>query len=162
MSDDVEKPEPLEEPSVLDYVKSLFRFRNGKPIQIPMEQTLPPEQVEKKQSLLEITPQLQPLDNVQREPLLVETPRLIFSWLLNPWKKNLSLPFPGVPCWHSCWRGSLNEPSNRRTLLLKSDLPFILLRFPCWAGPCTAANGNSLLMRQPLPGPIRLPTADCR
>ena len=48
MSDDVEKPEPLKEPSVLDYVKSLFRFGNGKSIQIPMEQTLSPEQVEKK------------------------------------------------------------------------------------------------------------------
>ena len=35
MSDEVKKTDPLEEPSVLEYVKSLFRFGNGKRIQIP-------------------------------------------------------------------------------------------------------------------------------
>ena len=74
MSDDLEKPEPLEEPSVLDYVKSLFRFGNGKSIQIPVDRTLSTEQVEKKQSLFDATPQVQPLDHVQQEPVFVETP----------------------------------------------------------------------------------------
>jgi len=94
MSDDVEKPEPLKEPSVLDYVKSLFRFGNGKSIQIPIEQTLSPEQVEKKQSLFDTAPQLQPLDHVQREPAFVEAPSVDLQLAPEPVEAGPVPPFP--------------------------------------------------------------------
>src|SRR5215208_3990836 len=94
MSDDIEKPEPLAEPSVLDYVKSLFRFGNGKPIQIPVEQNLSTRPVEKKQSLFEPTPQLQPLDNVQREPVFVETPSPDLQLAPEPLEEGPVPPFP--------------------------------------------------------------------
>ena len=94
MSDDVEKPETLEEPSVLDYVKSLFRFGNGKPIQIPSEQILSPRQVEKKQSLFENPPQVQPLDTVQQEPVFVETPSTDLQLAPEPVEEGPVTPFP--------------------------------------------------------------------
>jgi Dolichyl-phosphate-mannose-protein mannosyltransferase len=95
MSDDVEKPDQLEEPSVLDYVKSLFRFGNGKRIQIPFEkEILLDEKVEKKQSLFNTAPGLQPIDDVQLEPSFVEAP----STDLRPVYENIEerhfTPFP--------------------------------------------------------------------
>src|SRR5215217_4514684 len=94
MSDDVEKPEPLEEPSVLDYVKSLFRFGNGKSIQIPMEPTFSPEQVEKKQSLFDTAPQVKPFDPVQRGPVFVETASTDPQLAPEPVKEGPVPPFP--------------------------------------------------------------------
>ena len=117
MNDDLKKPDPLEEPSVLDYVKSLFRFGNGERIRIPFEQeNLLDEEVEKKQSLFEVTPRLQPLDDVQLEPSFVEAPSTDFQPVPGTSKKGLSLHFPGVPCWHSSLRGLHNKRSNLHTL----------------------------------------------
>jgi len=69
MSDEVQKPGELEEPSVLDYVKSLFRFGKAEKIRIPefIEEAkpsafrLPPEESQP-------ADHIQPLDKVQSEP----------------------------------------------------------------------------------------------
>ena len=75
MSDEVEKPDQPEEPSVLDYVKSLFRFGNGKRIQIPLEEKiLLDERVEEKQSFFTETPIVQPVQDVQSDLSFVEAP----------------------------------------------------------------------------------------
>src|SRR5512135_1723639 len=76
MSDENPNPNqyPLGEPSVLDYVKSLFRFGDGERIEIPLE-----EKVEGIQTL-------QPSGDVQSEPLLADEPS---TFPLQP-----SRPFP--------------------------------------------------------------------
>ncbi len=95
MSDDLKKPDQLEEPSVLDYVKSLFRFGNGERIRIPFEQeNLLDEEVEKKQSLFDVTPRLQPLDDVQLEPSFVEAPSTDFQPVPGTLKERSFTPFP--------------------------------------------------------------------
>ncbi|HEY3473636.1 MAG TPA: hypothetical protein VGK56_03445, partial [Anaerolineales bacterium] len=75
MSDDVEKTDPLQEPSVLDYVKSLFHFGNGERIQIPVEDhVVEDEKVREMQAFRTETPVLPPVDEHQRETLFVEAP----------------------------------------------------------------------------------------
>ena len=71
MSDDSQQdPNQIQEPSVLDYVKSLFRFGNGGRIQIPFEkEVLSEELVEEKQTFIVDTSTLQPVNDV-----LVERP----------------------------------------------------------------------------------------
>lgn len=76
MSDEVKKPDPLEEPSVLDYVKSRLRFGNAERIQIPSfaedeQKEFQPAQFILKQS--EAQPaapeqRLQSADKIQVEP----------------------------------------------------------------------------------------------
>jgi hypothetical protein len=77
MSDENPNPnqDPLGEPSVLDYFKSLFRSGNGKRIRVPFEkEALVEGNVEERQSLMIETPLLQPIDDVQLEPSFLETP----------------------------------------------------------------------------------------
>ncbi|HUE99125.1 MAG TPA: glycosyltransferase family 39 protein [Anaerolineales bacterium] len=75
MSDEVEKPDQFEEPSVLDYVKSLFHFGNGERIRIPFEEEMPFDEKEGEQrSFVTGTPVLEPVDDVQLETAFVETP----------------------------------------------------------------------------------------
>jgi hypothetical protein len=59
---------PLGEPSVLDYVKSLFRPDDGKRIQLPFEEIPVNERVEEERSSLVETPVSQPSDYVQPIP----------------------------------------------------------------------------------------------
>lgn len=95
MSDDVEKPDQLEEPSVLDYVKSLFRFGNGERIQIPFErENFLDEKVEKKQSLFDATPRLPPLDDVLLEPSFVEAPSTDLQLVPESIEERSYTPFP--------------------------------------------------------------------
>jgi hypothetical protein len=71
MSDEKPTPGqyPLGEPSVLDYVKSLFRSGNGERIRLPFdEETLVDEDVEGGQSLFRETPVAEPSADVQSEP----------------------------------------------------------------------------------------------
>ena len=75
MSDEVEKTGQLEEPSVLDYVKSLLRFGNGDRIRIPGEEkVLPGELVHERHAFVTDAPVLQPVDDLQRELSFVEAP----------------------------------------------------------------------------------------
>jgi hypothetical protein len=95
MSDDVEKPDQLGEPSVLDYVKSLFRFGNGERIRIPFEEeSLFDGKVEKKESLFDGTPRLQTLEDVQVEPSFVEAPSTDFQPVPETLKERSFTPFP--------------------------------------------------------------------
>src|SRR5512147_804179 len=75
MSD--EKPNssqyPLGEPSVLDYVKSLFHARNGERIQIPVDKSAPVEEKEAAtQSFIAETPVQQPVNEAEPELSLIE------------------------------------------------------------------------------------------
>ena len=76
MSDENPNPKyPLGEPSVLDYVKSLFRSRNGEHVQIPFEkEMIADKKVEERQLAMVETPVLQPLDDVRLEPSFLESP----------------------------------------------------------------------------------------
>ncbi len=75
MSDEVEKTGQLEEPSVLDYVKSLFRFGNGERIRIPGEEKrLLQEPVKKSNAFVTETPVLKPVGDFQQELSFVEAP----------------------------------------------------------------------------------------
>ena len=77
MSDENPNPSqyPLGEPSVLDYVKSLFRSGNGERIRIPFEEEILVEGKagEGRSSIVE-TPLAQPVDDVQLEPSFLESP----------------------------------------------------------------------------------------
>jgi hypothetical protein len=95
MSEDIEKPDQLGEPSVLDYVKSLFRFGNGERIQIPFEdETVSEAMIRKKQSLFDATPRLQPVDDVQVVPSFVEAPATDLQPLPEPLEESSFTPFP--------------------------------------------------------------------
>lgn len=75
MHDEVEKTDPLEEPSVLDYVKSLLRFGNGERIRIPGEEkSLLNEPVQERHAFVTETPVLKPADDFQQELSFVEAP----------------------------------------------------------------------------------------
>jgi hypothetical protein len=75
MTDEIEKTDSLEEPSVLDYVKSLFRLGDGERIQIPFnEEIAPAKNVEERRSFLVETPVLRPAKEVQQELSFVEAP----------------------------------------------------------------------------------------
>jgi hypothetical protein len=75
MSDEVEKTDQLEEPSVLDYIKSLFRFGNRERIRIPGEENLLlKEQVAERRAFITEAPVLQPVADVQQELSFVEAP----------------------------------------------------------------------------------------
>jgi len=76
MSDEKPNPSqyPFNEPSVLDYVKSLFRSGNGERIQSPFEEKIPvDEDVQERQSLITGTALSQSVDDVQLEPSFYES-----------------------------------------------------------------------------------------
>jgi hypothetical protein len=75
MSEDLEKTGQLEEPSVLDYVKSLFRFGNGDRVRIPGEENiLIKEPAAERRAFLTEAPVLQPVDDVRHDLSFVEAP----------------------------------------------------------------------------------------
>src|SRR5688572_21144472 len=75
MSEDVEKTSHLEEPSVLDYVKSLFRFGNGERVRIPGEENvLIQEPAGERRAFITEAPVLQPVEDVQQDLSFVEAP----------------------------------------------------------------------------------------
>ena len=77
MSDDLEKTGHLEEPSVLDYVKSLFRFGNGERIRIPGEENiLIKEPSPERRAFITEAPVLQPVDDVRQDLSFVEAPAI--------------------------------------------------------------------------------------
>jgi hypothetical protein len=95
MSDEVEKPDQLEEPSVLDYVKSLFRAGNGRRIQIPVEQKiLFEENGEEKRAFLAEAPVLQPSSDAQQEISFVEAPFFEPQPVREPVEVEPLRPFP--------------------------------------------------------------------
>ena len=97
MSDEVEKSDQLQEPSVLDYVKSLFHFGNGERIRIPGEdKILFPEQVTERRAFVTETPVLQPVRDVQPELEFVEAPSLE----AEPARERIQQPLPPFP-WRS-------------------------------------------------------------
>ena len=66
---------PLDEPSVLDYVKSLFHFGNGEQLRIPAEERMVrDEQTEEQRTFVVESPVLQPMEDVQPELSFVEAP----------------------------------------------------------------------------------------
>jgi hypothetical protein len=75
MTDELEKSDAVEEPSVLDYVKSLFRTGNGERIRISVgKKILPGEGTPETRSFLFEAPVMRPIDDVQQERLFVEAP----------------------------------------------------------------------------------------
>lgn len=89
---------PLGEPSVLDYVKSLFRSGNGERIRLPFEdETLADEKIEERQALFRRAP----VTDVEKEPSFFEAesmelqpaPELALSLPLTPfpWRSLLAL-----------------------------------------------------------------------
>src|SRR5215207_4680648 len=96
MSYEVEKPEQLEEPSVLDYVKSWFRAGNGKRIQFPFEEEMRfVENVEEeKRAFLNDAPVLQPISDVQQEISFVEAPSIEPQPVREPVEAEPVKPFP--------------------------------------------------------------------
>jgi hypothetical protein len=93
MSDEVEKPDELQEPSVLDYVKSLFHFGNGERIRIPGEENvLNKEPVRERHAFLTEAPVLRPVDHVQQELSFVEAPSTETQPVVEP--KQPLPPFP--------------------------------------------------------------------
>jgi len=82
---------PLGEPSVLDYVKSLFHFGDGKHIEIPFEEEI---LVEEKPSSIVETPISQPIGDVQLEPLFVEPPSTDLQPITEDIQGKPFTPFP--------------------------------------------------------------------
>ncbi|MCI0554360.1 MAG: glycosyltransferase family 39 protein [Anaerolineae bacterium] len=87
MNDEIKETDPLEEPSVLDYVKSLFRFGNGERIQIPsfveaeQEESQPAPFTLTQPEIIPASEQrLQSFDKIQDEP--------------SPFTPHPSTPFP--------------------------------------------------------------------
>src|SRR5919109_1162085 len=93
MSDENPNPSqyPLDEPSVLDYVKSLFRSGDGKRIQIPVEEKVV---VEERKSLTLETPVLQPIDDIQVEPSFLEAPSTELEPVAERVEARVYTPFP--------------------------------------------------------------------
>ena len=95
MSDEVEKTDPLGEPSVLDYVKSLFHFGNGERIRIPGEEKASHhEQASERHAFLTEVPVLRRLDDVERELSFVEAPSSEFQPEIEPVPEQPAPPFP--------------------------------------------------------------------
>lgn len=95
MSDNAEKNAPFEEPSVLDYVKSLFRFGNGERISIPGEEdTLHREQVKGKRAFTSEAPVGQPVEDLQEELAFVEAPATETYPIPEGIRKQPAVPFP--------------------------------------------------------------------
>lgn len=75
MSNDLQKPDPFEEPTVLDYVKSLLSFGNRERIRIPGEEaSRAPEEVRESRSFLAETPALQTLEEVKQDTSFWQEP----------------------------------------------------------------------------------------
>ena len=75
MNDDVEKTGQLEEPSVLDYFKSLFHFGNGERIHIPADENIVIEKsVGERRAFVAEAPVLRPVEEVQGDLSFVEAP----------------------------------------------------------------------------------------
>ena len=119
MADEAEKTDPFEEPSVLDYVKSLFRFGNGERIQLPFEEeSLLDMSVEEKRSFFTDTPVLRSVEDLQQEISFVEVPSIETQPVLERVEVEPVKPFP----WRSllalgvAWMGqSAFEPPHTRT-----------------------------------------------
>jgi hypothetical protein len=95
MSEETEKSGQLEEPSVLDYFKSLFHFGNGKRIQIPAEkETLIEKPVQERHAFLTETPVLQPIEDVQQDLSFVEAPSTEVQPSLERVQPEPPPPFP--------------------------------------------------------------------
>src|SRR5690554_3845119 len=72
MSNDLQKPDPFEEPSVLDYVKSLLSFGNRERIQIPGGEQSHTEAARENRSFLAETPALRTVEEVRHDTSLLE------------------------------------------------------------------------------------------
>src|SRR5689334_3649579 len=94
MNDDVEKPTQLAEPSVLDYVKSLFRFGNGERIQLPSDEIRVQETVKESRSFTVETPLLEPVDELKVEPAVVQAPSPEPRPIPDPAEEPPVTPFP--------------------------------------------------------------------
>src|SRR5687768_1109640 len=92
MSDENPNPSqyPLGEPSVLDYVKSLFRSGDGERIRFPVEEKV----VEERKSLTLETPVLQPIDDIQLEPTFLEAPSTELEPVAERIEPRVYTPFP--------------------------------------------------------------------
>ena len=117
MNDEVEKTDPLEEPSVLDYVKSLFHFGNGERIRIPVaEEIVADEKVQEVQAFrteAAIAPVLQPVEEEQRETSFVEAPAPV----MQPVAQSLPpLPWRSLLAFLLAWIGQRTfEPPHTST-----------------------------------------------
>lgn len=86
---------PLGEPSVLDYVKSLFHFGNGKRIPLPLEEKrLPEEWVDGRRSFSTETSTLRSLQEVREDLSFVEAPAIETRPALEEMRRGPRSPFP--------------------------------------------------------------------
>jgi hypothetical protein len=115
MSDDVEKTDQLEEPSVLDYVKSLFHFGNGERIRIPVEKgPSVEEEVENVQAFRTDTAVLHPVEEVQQETEFVEAPAPVMQPVAQP--PATALPWRSLLAFLLAWIGQRTfEPPHTGT-----------------------------------------------
>jgi hypothetical protein len=110
MSDELQNPNPAEEPSVLDYVKSLFRFGKGGRIQIPLfaeeeKESQPAEPISRQPAdipqpsafrLPRIASQpaeFHPFDNAQDKPSFLEATLHPSKPTPFPWRSLLAILF---------------------------------------------------------------------
>ena len=95
MTDEIEKTDSLEEPSVLDYVKSLFRLGDGERIQIPFDEEIErDENGEETRSFLVEAPVLHPAHDVQQERTFVEAPWVDPEPIIERVEAEPARPFP--------------------------------------------------------------------
>src|SRR5690349_3738529 len=95
MSEDLEKPDQHQEPSVLDYFKSLFRFGNGERIQLPLKEEAPSDENGGNKRFLTVeTPTLQPHEAVRLETSFAEAPSPDIRPLPVPIEEKPFTPFP--------------------------------------------------------------------
>ncbi|MGZ9234597.1 MAG: ArnT family glycosyltransferase [Anaerolineales bacterium] len=121
MTDEVEKTEPLEEPSVLDYVKSLFRFGNGERIPFSFDEEIAQEEnMGERRSFLTEAPALRPIEDVQQELSFVEAPSPEVQPVAERIQEQPHPPFPwrSLLAFGAAWMGqSAFEPPHTRTTL---------------------------------------------
>jgi len=92
---DEEKTGELEEPSVLDYVKSLLRFGNGARIRIPEEEKgLLQEQMKERRTFLTEAPTLKPAEDLRQELSFVEAPATGVEPIAINVREEPAPPFP--------------------------------------------------------------------
>jgi hypothetical protein len=103
MNEEQKKASPLEEPSVLDYVKSLLRFDRAERIQVPSFVEDEPEESKLGQSagalpaepiVAPVEPKLHPADPLQNEPAPVLAPKVDVREAQVSFRPPPSTPFP--------------------------------------------------------------------
>ena len=120
MTDEVEKTDPLAEPSVLDYVKSLLRFGGGERIHLPFDEDRARGENMEERSFLTEAAALQPVEHARQELSFVEAPSVEAQPVVESIQEQPRTPFPwrSLLAFGAAWMGqSVFEPPHTRTML---------------------------------------------